>query len=272
MTTPPHPVFAPALQEAKECLIASLGQRSAVKDAGFFTAHVRPGMSVLDCGCGPGSITVDLAAFVAPGRVTGIDVDPARIELATALAKARDARNVAFRLGDPHALTFPDASFDSVLLHAVLYHLDDPKKALAEVRRVLKPGGFVGVRDVDASGDIWFPRSVLVDKGWSLCNQVASRRGSNVSFGRGQQALLREMGFARTQASASFDCYSAPQTAADFGAFWSEYLKSNAEIIIKQLWATIDELSEVCSALVSWGEDPNAFYARARCETVGWKD
>ena len=272
MTSRQHPISTPAPQSAKEPLIASLSQRSAAKETAFFTAHVRPGMSLLDCGCGPGSITVDLAALVAPGRVTGIDVDPERIELATALAKARCVQNVTFHVGDSHMLAFPDASFDSVLLHAVLYHLDDPKKALGEVRRVLKPGGFVGVRDVDASGDIWFPRSILLDKGWSLCNQVANHRGSNLSFGRGQRALLREMGFPRTQASASFDCYSAPQTTADFGAFWSDYLKSNAEIIVEQRWAKINELSEICSALVSWGEDRNAFYARARCETVGWKD
>jgi ubiquinone/menaquinone biosynthesis C-methylase UbiE len=75
-------------------------QRTLVDCASFLLPHLRPGMSVLDCGCGPGSLTVDLAARVAPGEVVGVDREAGQFAQARALAAERGVTNVRFEEAD----------------------------------------------------------------------------------------------------------------------------------------------------------------------------
>ena len=91
-------------------------RRTADADAAFLARHLQPGMSLLDCGCGPGTITIGLADWVAPGKVTGVDLDPKRVQQATEAAEAAGAANVAFQVGDIYQLPFPDASFDAAFI------------------------------------------------------------------------------------------------------------------------------------------------------------
>ena len=108
-------------------------QRPVSDNIAFFLPHLRPGMSLLDCGCGPGANTTSLADAVAPGQVVGIDLEESQIELAKAHAAERGVTNVGFEVGSVYALPFPDASFDAAFAHTVLQHLRDPAKALEEI-------------------------------------------------------------------------------------------------------------------------------------------
>lgn len=123
--------------------IASRGMatRSGDRQAAFFLRHLQAGMSLLDCGCGPGTITLDLAEAVAPGEVVGVDVGPSEIERAQAKARERQLSNARFEVANAYELPFSDASFDAVFAHTLLEHLIDTQKALGEVSRVLKQGG-----------------------------------------------------------------------------------------------------------------------------------
>ena len=76
-----------------------LQERTLATCAGFFLPYLRPGMTVLDCGCGPGSLTLEIAERVAPGQVMGIDLDPGQCERAQALAVAQRTANVRFEAG-----------------------------------------------------------------------------------------------------------------------------------------------------------------------------
>ena len=124
---------------------AQLEERTASVDAAFLLPHLRSGMRVLDVGCGPGTITLGLAQSVAPGEVVGVDLQESMVERARALAAERGIANVRFDLADAYELPFPDRSFDAALEHRVLMHLADPIRGLREVRRVLRPGGVLGL-------------------------------------------------------------------------------------------------------------------------------
>ena len=108
--------------------------------------YLKPGMSLLDCGCGPGTITLGFAEVVSPGRVIGMDVEESQVEIARSNAETVGLSNATFETANIYELPFDDNSFDAAFCHGVLDHLTDPLKALLEMRRVLKPGGVIGVR------------------------------------------------------------------------------------------------------------------------------
>src|ERR1700758_3076475 len=110
--------------------------RTAENSAAYLLPHLSPDAKVLDVGCGPGTITADLADRVPRGHVTGIDAAQEVIDQAA--EAVGDRANLKFATGDVYALDYPDDSFDIVHAHQVLQHLGDPVRALAEMRRVTR--------------------------------------------------------------------------------------------------------------------------------------
>lgn len=158
---------------------AQLALRTAANEGAFFLPYLRPAMRVLDLGCGPGSITLGLAEKVAPGEVIGVDLQPSQVAQAQALSAARGVMNVRFEVADVYRLPFPDGSFDAVFAHVVLMHLREPVRALAEMRRVLRPGGIVGVRDCDWGGRIHAPATALLEQWYALTVRIRQRNGGD---------------------------------------------------------------------------------------------
>src|SRR5204862_6292470 len=104
--------------------------------AAYLAPHLTSGISVLDLGCGPGTITADIGRRVAPGRVLGIVASAAVID--EGRLDAGGGPNVEFSVGDLYALEMDDHTFDVVHAHQVLQHLPDPVRALREMKRVCK--------------------------------------------------------------------------------------------------------------------------------------
>src|SRR5690554_3408915 len=163
-----------------ESVLRSHRWRTAENSAGFLLPVLEPGMSLLDVGCGPGTVTIDLASRVA--RAVGIDRAPS--VLAAAREAAAGTANVEFLEGDAYALPFADGSFDVVYAHQVLQHLKDPVAALREMRRVAKPGGYVAVRDADYAAMTWFPRIAGLDDWIALYHEVADANSNDADAGR----------------------------------------------------------------------------------------
>jgi 2-polyprenyl-3-methyl-5-hydroxy-6-metoxy-1,4-benzoquinol methylase len=103
-----------------------VGVRRAKDWVGFLLPHLKKGFSLLDCGCGVGSITLDLAELVAPGQVIGVDMDEGQLEIGRTKAKERGLTNITFEHGNVYQLCFDSGTFDAALAHTLLYHLSDP--------------------------------------------------------------------------------------------------------------------------------------------------
>src|ERR1700749_1691935 len=158
--------------------------RTAENSAGYLLPRLAPDARVLDVGCGPGTITVDLAALVPGGYVTGIDAAGDVLAQARQEAERRGQRNVAFDTGDVYRLDFADASFDVVHAHQVLQHLTDPVAALREMRRVCAPDGVVAVRDSDYATFTWWPEDPRLTRWLALHHDVARANGAEPDAGR----------------------------------------------------------------------------------------
>ena len=122
-----------------ESVLRSHRWRTAENSAAYLVPHLAPGMRLLDVGCGPGTITADLAERVAPGRVVGLDAAAEIVTKAEGLRAQRGLLNLSFEVGDAYALAAADDSVDVVHAHQVLQHLTRPVDALREFRRVVSP-------------------------------------------------------------------------------------------------------------------------------------
>ncbi len=140
-----------------ERLIARLESRG--KDEVFTRLFARyadklslpKGSEALEIGSGTGVVTRGLAQRAdVRGRLTGVDQSPIFVEKARGFAAAEGVTDqVAFEVGDAHALPFDDRQFDVVIAHTLISHVTDPAAVLAEAYRVLKPGGTLVVFDGD---------------------------------------------------------------------------------------------------------------------------
>jgi len=227
--------------------------RTAENSAGHLLAHLRPGQDLLDVGCGPGTITVDVAARVAPGRAVGLDVSAAPLDEARALA-ARRSVPVEFAVGDVYALEAADDSFDVVHAHQVLQHLGDPVAALREMARVCRPGGLIAVRDVDYATVTWFPGDAGLDRWLDLYHRVARHNGAEPDAGRRLLAWAHAAGLRDVTASASAWCYASPAEREWWGTSWAGRATASAfagQALASGL-ATTDDLAEVAAAWRRW--------------------
>lgn len=247
-------------------------RRSAEKQAAFLLPHLRPGMKLLDCGCGPGSITIGLAKRIAPGTAVGIDVDPGEVERARQLAAEQGVGNAQFQTGNVYELPFADGTFDAAFSNALLDHLSDPIAALREIRRILKADGVLGVRTADRDGYLFTPPDPLLAKFEASGEKRKNDQGVSVRIGKTLRAMLREAGFARTQASASYDCYGTAEEVSEVGETLATGLLKNLDKNRSVTEGGLDraEVEAIAAAWRAWGESPDAFFAMSFCEGVGW--
>lgn len=228
--------------------------RTVGNSAAYLIPHLQPGQQVLDVGCGPGTITVDLARRVAPGGVVGIDNEPAPLTEAQSYADAQNVTNVSFAVGDVYQLDYPDATFDIVHAHQVLQHLAEPVAALREMRRVCAPGGVVAARDADHAAMTWYPPDPRLDRWLEVYQRVARSNRAEPDAGRRLLSWARAAGFGTITPSASAWCYATPEDRAWWGGLWAERITSSAlatQAVDRHL-ATRADLAEIADAWRHW--------------------
>jgi ubiquinone/menaquinone biosynthesis C-methylase UbiE len=230
-------------------------------------------MRLLDAGCGPGSITIGLAEAVAPGEVIGVDLAAEVLADARSLARERGLSNVRFECADAGDLPFPDGSFDAVFAHTLLEHVADGVKVLRELRRVLRPGGPIGVRDCDWASGVFAPDDPAVAEAMALYERVWRHNGGHPRCGRYLRALLGEAGFVDIVPSASFRWDGSAEESRSFGELLAHRLTlpNFAGPIEQNGWCSREHLEQISAACLAWSRRPDAFAAMVMVEAVGVK-
>jgi SAM-dependent methyltransferase len=259
---PPEAVYTHGHAES---VLRSHRTRTAENSAGYLLPHLRPGLSLLDIGSGPGTITADLAGLVAPGPVTAVEVTEAALAHTRAEVERRGSGNVTLAVGDVHDLGLPPDSFDVVHAHQVLQHVADPVAALREMMRVARPGGLVAVRDGDYSGFTWYPQLPGLDRWRELYQAAARANGGEPNAGRRLLAWAHAAGAggdgAAITASSSTWCYADPDSRQGWGGTWADRIAGSAitDQLLSSGLATPRDIEEIAAAWRQWAADPDGW-------------
>ncbi len=253
-----------------ESVLRSHRWRTAENSAAYLLPWLKSGASVLDVGCGPGTITADLATLVTPGRVTAMEVTGEALDLARTEIARRGLATVDFAVGDVHALDFPDGTFDVVHAHQVLQHVGDPVTALREMRRVTRPGGVVAVRDSDYAAFTWFPRLPGLDEWLDLYERVARGNGGEPDAGRRLLSWAHAAGFTDVTATSSTWCFAGPEDRAWWGGMWADRIRESdmARQAIGSGAASGADLERISAAWRQWAADDDGWLSILHGEIV----
>jgi SAM-dependent methyltransferase len=237
--------------------------RTVENSAAYAMPVLVPGARVLDVGCGPGTITADIAERVAPGEVVAVDLAEGVLAEAAEHARARGADNVRFEQHDVYRLPYDSGAFDVVHAHQTLQHLRDPVRALREMRRVCRAGGAVAARDGDYAGFTWYPELPELADWMVLYQRCARANGGEPDAGRRLAAWARAAGYAEVRPGASVWCYATDDERAFWGGMWEARILAS-EISTqarREGIATQDDLRRIADGWRRWTEDPDSWFA-----------
>ena len=253
-----------------ESVLRSHRWRTAENSAGYLLAHLSPGMSLLDVGCGPGNITGDLASRLGDGVVVGIDVSEEIIDVAHREALVVERANLRFEVGDVYQLGFADESFDVVHAHQVLQHLGRPVAALGEMRRVLRPGGILAVRDADYGAFVWAPADPVLDRWMELYHQITRRNGADADAGRHLKRWVRDAGFEDGVTTSANWTYETAAQRAWWGGLWAERVRESefARQGVEYELTTRSELDDISGAFERWADAPDGIFIVVNVEVL----
>ncbi|MEO6223384.1 MAG: methyltransferase domain-containing protein [Vicinamibacterales bacterium] len=193
----------------------------------------KPGLRWLDVGCGSGAFTEMIVDRCAPLSVDGVDPSEAQL----AFARIRPAALVAeFRVGDAMALPFPDAAFDAAVMPLVIFFVPDPAKGVAEMARVVRPGGIVTAYAWDMSGG--FPYQGLQDEMRALGVDVPTPPSSDASRLDAMRDLWTGAGLDAVDTRAIV----VQRTFANFDDYWTTIL-GGASVAARLALMTVDDLA-----------------------------
>ena len=246
-----------------ESVLRSHRWRTAENSAAYLLPHLHPGLTLLDVGSGPGTITADIANLLAPGRVTALEHTDEVLAMTRAEVERRGLTNVEFVVGDVHALDMADDTFDVVHAHQVLQHVTDPVAALREMRRVCKPGGIVAARDGDYAGFVWAPAIPELDEWMALYQRLARMNGGEPNAGRYLLSAAHRAGFTDVTASSTTWCFATPDDRAWWGGMWADRVVDSAlaDQAVASGVATAADLERISAGWRRWAADEDGWFS-----------
>jgi SAM-dependent methyltransferase len=246
--------------------------RTIDADLAFLVPFLKPGLSLVDCGCGGGGLAVQLSERLTPGEVVGFDQNGGAIEQAKQLAASVADARVRFFVASVYDAPLPQQHFDIALFCGVLGHIPDPELALRHAFNVLKPGGVIAVRELAKNGD-W-----AGGLHWETVEAVNQMHADDIAvsggdpfIGRRMKSLLVAFGFERVDALPSFS--PALSSVQAIGALFSRRLQEPdfVERVVKRGRHSADRLREMAGEIARWMNDDSSIVGISECTALGWK-
>lgn len=250
-----------------ESVLRSHTWRTVANSASYLLPRLTTGLSLLDVGSGPGTITADFAERLAPGAVVGVDYSA---DVVAQAASAFNASNLSFAAADAYALEYANESFDVVHAHQVLQHVERPVEMLREMRRVAKPGGVVAARDVDYGGIVIGPDYPALAEWQRLYDAVHRGVSGEPNAGRYLKSWARAAGFSKIECTASHWLFEDEADRAWWGGMWADrVLKSKfAADALRLRLADQALLERISEAWTAWANDPDGWLLMPHAEIV----
>ena len=242
----------------EESVLRSHRWRTAENSCAYLLDDLAPEMSLLDVGCGPATITADLASRV--GSVVGIDPSSSVIDEARAAYPSLD-----LRVGSIFDLD--DGPFDVVHCHQVLHHLSDPVGALRKMRSLST--SIVAARESDYGAFRWGPDAPALERWMEVFLAVMAHHGANPDAGRHLLHWAREAGLTDVAYTTSTWTFTGDD-AVWWGSMWADRCTSSAfaEQAVELGVTTSAELATIAQGWRDWAADPGAAFVCLHGEIV----
>jgi ubiquinone/menaquinone biosynthesis C-methylase UbiE len=253
-----------------ESVLRSHRWRTAENSSGFLLPYLSPDMSLLDVGCGPGNITADLAGRLGAGSVVGVDLSEEIIETARSQYVGVEHPNLSFEVANVYQLDYAEQSFDVVYAHQVLQHLSQPVEALTEMKRVLKPGGRLAVRDGDYGSFAWAPSDPALSRWMDLYHQITRANHAEADAGRHLKSWVRAAGFDDLVVTSSNWIYQSEEERSWWGGLWADRVRHSefARQGVEYGLTSREELEEIARAFIRWSESADGMFLIVNVEVL----
>lgn len=239
--------------------------RSAENSSAYMLKYIKPTDKILDVGCGPGTITIDLAKYVPNGEIIGIEPTKELIDEALSNNKT-NVQNIKFKVESTYNLPYPDDTFDIVHAHQVIVHLSEPLMAFKEMRRVLKPNGYLCCRDGEMRSTIVYPQSYEDPLGFYMDKAKTEFTCTYAGSRLKELALSTKFQAAKIINTTSTWCISSREDRVFFAKMYIKRLDSfkfqDSDRYTKK------QLEE---AWLQWSKDDKALWMTAHGEIVAQK-
>ncbi len=228
-------------------------------------AGLAPGMRVADVGCGVGIVARWIAQQVGPnGCVVGVDVSPEQVATARTGANEAGLRIVRFVAASAYDTGLASESFDLVFCRFLLMHLERPEAALAELSRLVRPGGILACEDGDFTSPFCYPPSKAFDDCFRLYRAVGEARGQHFQIGRALYKMFVEAGFAAPEVMLAHPAFARgePKRLPE----WT--LSECAPALLQAELATQEEIDAITAEMELLAKDDSVLFAMARMTQV----
>lgn len=247
--------------------------RTAESCSSYMLHLIKPNSVILDVGCGPGSITLDLAKRVPSGKVIGIEPSVEVLDEANKKLAENDITNAEFKVALAYKLPFDDNTFDIVHSHQVLIHLVNPLLALQEMKRVVKPTGYVCCRDADLDLTTAYPTKYNDSIRYYFLSKT-TRSPTCATRGRSLHELAQKAGFKPRliRSTAGNWCISSPADRAWFGEMYKNRIEKSFETFDENPDANEKKKEEIIKAFNDWIKDDLGWLLMIHGEIVCQKE
>jgi len=256
-----HPSSPQQKEMADESMVRNLAaQAEAIwpQEQAIFARHPLGDGAVLDVGCGTGEITARLAEAYPGATFVGIDLEEPHLERARKRCAAFGART-RFEVGDAMALAFADATFDYVVCRHVIQAVPDPARALAEIRRVLRPGGRVHVIAEDY-GMLWcHPTPLDADDFWQRIPwRFEASAGCDLHVGRKAFTLLHDLGM--EEIAVDYVVVDTVRVAREtFARIWEAWRDGYTDSMVERCNVSRAEVEQRWREMIDCARDPRGY-------------